>query len=218
MTINSILSFLSSNVIYLPIIVGLVYIRKLNSAYRLLFFLVVIGGIVENIYAKAASMSITSLTLNLYTIVETLLIALIYHKLSYSQLWKKLIIILTAIFCLYFFLNWFFFQGKNELNSISMGLECILMIILSAGMFHQLIINVPSNSFIQSEEFWFNFSVFMYFSLNIFIFLFSNSLFQENAPNFFGIRLWHIHSIANILFNSSFAVALWLAGKKQQTQ
>ena len=95
-----------------------------------------------------------------------------------------------------------------------MALECFFFIVLSARLFYQLTVNLPSQSLLNHAQFWFNAGVFVYFSLNVFTFLASNDIYA----NIHGFRLWHIHNIANILFNFSFAMTLWLAGKKQQAQ
>lgn len=217
MNLNSTFSLLSSFSIYVPLLVGAFNIKKLKKPYHLLFLLIFIGVAIEIVNDIAKDIAINKLTLNIYTFAETILLTLIYLKFIDSSKWKRFVVIILLLLCSFFLINFLLIQGINMLNSYSMVLECGFMIVLSARLFYQIIINVPSESLIKSEIFWFNTAIFIYFSLNIFTFLFSNMLYGKLNSHFFGFRLWNIHGITNILLNFCFAITLWLAGKRERS-
>ena len=215
MKIESVVNFITYFAAVIPAVVGLIVVKKLNKTYLLLFFLAVITVIQDIARWSFFEFHIDKLILNFYTIVETVFIALIFLRLISSNKWKYGIKVTLGLLCLFMLLNMPFIEGYYTLNSISMMLESVFLIVLSTKLFLQLSINVPSRSLLKHEMFWFNVGVFSYFSLNFFTFMLSENLFNKTDLDIYGFHLWDIHDVINLIFNLSFAIALWLSSKRK---
>lgn len=213
MEIDAIINLGSHYSIFIPFLIGLIFIKNLGNPYILLFVLIIIGAINEMIRLYYFGDESEKFILNIYTLVETVLLALIYHKIIVSEGWKRGIRISLFLLLTFFLLNMLFGEGLYLLNEISMNLECTFMIILSAALFQQLIQSEENLSLFKRPAFWYNIGVFIYFSLNFFTFLMSNELYNQKTAKIFGFHLWHINNLSNLLFNLSFAYSFWLLGK-----
>jgi len=200
----------------IPAIVGLTVIHKLRSPYLLLFFFVLYAAIQESFRWSLSDYYINNLIVNFYGIIETTCLTVIYINLINSKKWKNGALIVLVLSILFFIINITFIQGLYYINSFSLMLECLFFIVLASRLYLQLIQDVPARSLLKHEQFLFNTGVFVYFSLNFFIFMLSDTIFGNLKETLGIFHLWDIHDTINLFFSISFALTFWLSAKSQK--
>ena len=142
---------------------------------------------------------------NMFFLVQTIILLLIYsEKFSESRIYLK---IGGAIFTMFFLVNYFFIQGYNVLNFYSISLSALMFILLSLSYFAHLIRNLPEVYLHRMPMIWINIAVLVYYSGNLFLFIFNNYLSIGIGGN--QRTMWILHNILNISKNAIFLVAIW---------
>lgn len=142
--------------------------------------------------------------LHLFTVIEfTLLVWCLGQLLSTS---KYFILFLQLIFILFASINALYFQDIWHFNTNARGLECLLLIIFSLKYYHQLFVALKVTQLEKDPGFWLSTSILIYFSANLFIFIFSNVILLDYI-DFLG-KIWWIHSSLNILFYLLLSISL----------
>lgn len=149
-----------------------------------------------------------SLSTRVFTIIETLFLALFFRNILpiVSKLIFEIIILLFFIFSIYDLKN----SNATEFDSVSTGLECILFISFSIIYLYERISKVDGFVY-DLPEFWVVFGIIIYFSGNFFIFIFAqNSLNQNSFKETFNI----INAISSIIENIMFLIAFVIAKRQ----
>jgi hypothetical protein len=218
MKIHNIINVVTNFSFLFPLLVSFRNYNNYRLPYKYLFGFVIVELLVEvfKTYHSWGSISVWYVfDLNLYTFGETFFLAMVYHSLL-KEPWKKWIRISLATLLLFFLADLIWIEGPFALNSIALNLECTLLLIFSAKLYHTLIVDVPTKSLLKMPEFWFNNAIFLYFSMTFFVFPFGNELLNNPDGHFNGFHLWDINDIVNIFFNVFFAISLWLAKENRE--
>lgn len=187
----------------LPLAVGIFRWPKLMSAQKLLVLLMVYSFATEGLAELFAWLYENNMGVyHFYTLIEFVLLVLIFHLGYKNFLSKSLVYTMLALFSLITIAE-MWFSGLVAFNSFSTTLEGILLIVLSLGFFiaslHRL--DIPRLS--QHPIFWVACGTLLYFTANILLFAYQNLLIriynesEDGAIDYFGI--WVIHGILNFI-------------------
>ena len=208
--IYTITEYLSITATILTLIVALLKNKTLKFSMRVLFLYVITSAIIEVLIVSFAKMSIPNLQLiKLFTIVEFTFLGLFYLKFFRSKI--HLWLIYVTLFCFYGLSLYHVLsvdQGSNIFISLS-AIEGLALISLSVICFYELIKKIEYTSIFENPIFWVNSSILIYFSGNLFLFIFSNYILHEPDN-----RVWILHNILNIFFNTLLIVAFWKTSKR----
>ena len=201
------LARISSLTVILPFSITLFRFRSFTTADRTLWVLIIVSAITELTNEILHHYSVNNMYVtHVFTSLEFLLISLFFIKTISPS---KLNYILFGIIIIFFAISGyeFYYDEKNTLDEISTTTEAILFIIYSLGTFFYMLQNPGQQSIFSIPLFWFNTAILLYFSGNLFLFLFTNYLVEHSGETFY--ELWGIHSVLNIIFYILISVGFW---------
>lgn len=212
MIILGYISFLS---VLIPILVFATshsVIRSKFPALLLIEISLIVSFTSDLISLVASRLHMSNLTMgNCYAVVTFLLMTMFYVKLMPTN--RRTIIAFTMIFIIFFILNTAFLQPITELQGYTRSVSAVLLLSNSILYFSQLLKSLPSTNITSYGPFWINVGVLFYFSLNLFVFIFSNFVFTHLSAELINI-FWGFHNVSNILKNILFAIGINLAGPR----
>jgi len=106
-----------------------------------------------------------------------------------------------------------YLNGLNSMDNLSLTTESVLLMLYSLIAFFHLIQNPVYPNILKAPLFWFNTAILLYFSGNLFLFVFSNYLQSHYAK--VSPALWGIHSLLNIVFYFLIRLGFWKTAAKQ---
>ncbi len=185
--------------------------KYLVGNFRWLSVLVVITTIVEAVGLVLMLKRITSFPLfHAYQPIEYGLFALFFRDTLHNTLYRRFInfsIIAFSLFCL---INAFFIQTWRAPNSYSFMIEAILLVVLSALYFQQLLREPVLSSMRRIPEFWVVTGVLFFFTGSFFVVGLINYFIQQNS--LLAIQLYTINHVLNIIFYGLYTTGLvWKA-------
>lgn len=205
----SALTYISSAFAFFPFFQGILKRRKLVIELKLIWILILLSIFTDllcGVFSLKLNVS-NLILLNIYIVLETILLLVIYFIIIKSHIWKLIIPILIGFFIFYTlcFLN---FKNIKTLDSILLTSESLSVTTLSIIYFHNLLKYHEHKNILSFPFFWINTAVMFYFVGNLFLHLFSSYL-QEHALFAF-YELWGLwHSLLNILFYSLISIGFW---------
>ena len=134
------------------------------------------------------------------------LISLLYFYALGRRL-AKFFIIINIIYFIFGATNLLFIQ-KSAINTYTLILNSILVIIFSLYYFYWLLRVLPTAQLQRLPMFWLNSAHIIYFSGNLFLFVFTSYLVNVLNNNL--LVYWTIHNILGIIEGFMIIVALWL--------
>lgn len=207
------LELLSAMSVLVPILGALVKLRALNVTLRVLFIYVVICAITEvlNFAFSDASIVNYSILQNTFTVIECLLISGIYYNELRSRRSRSLIFLFISVYLVISFFALFIFQSFTELNNIITISEGCFLTGLAVSYFYKLNTELNITRLKDHYFFWLNTAVLLYFCTTSVIFLFNTYLENCSVESF--QKLYALHLLMNITYNSLLAIAIWKAKK-----
>jgi len=195
---------------FLTLIVALLKHKTLTKEMRVLFLYVCIAAGIEIFSLILTNLNIQHLYLfNLFTIAECTILSLFYQKIFSLKKYSTLILFLLACFYGLFIYDYFFLHGGHNMNVLSIMAESFILIGFSLFYFYSLAKKMEYVNVLSNPLFWVNSSILIYFSGSLFLFIFSNYILKEPDS-----RLWTIHAILNIVYNTLLIIAFWKTSKK----
>jgi hypothetical protein len=213
-TLYIILGNISAYGILFPLLLAIIRYKYLSKSLKFIFALFIAGALTEiasEIYINFIGDNNLWL-LNSYQILETIIIVLFYYSLTNNK--PKQIVILLFIMSFVFISIFYFLKVKsNSLNNFPYTVEAIAIIALVLLSFHSIFKKQIYSNLLNAPVFWVNSAFLIFFSGNIYLYLFSKYL-QEHALNAF-FEIWVFHSILNIIFFILISIGLWKTKKSQ---
>lgn len=201
------LGHISALTVAIPFFVALFRRRKLDAPDRTLWLLMSISAITEIIIEILRSYDINNMYVtHVYTILEFVLISLFFARAIKPS---KLIYAILAVALVFLYISGYelFHDPEDTSDEISTTTEAIVFIIYSLSTFYYMLQHPGQSSVFSIPLFWFNTGILLYFSGNLFIFLFSNYL-QAHSQQVYS-ELWGIHSVLNIVFYILISIGFW---------
>ncbi len=146
---------------------------------------------------------------SIYLWIQFMLLSGIYYRSFTLPSYKKVISVIGILFTIFAVVNMFFIQGVDGFNTNSFTISSIIFIIYSVIYFYRLIRELPEPYIERMHMFWVNTAVFIYFGINLFLFMTVDRLIIK-ADNQF-LLSWGLHNSSNALKNIIFTVAVYVA-------
>jgi hypothetical protein len=143
---------------------------------------------------------------SIYRIIAFPLISTLYFYALGKQHRKSFFYINIAYF-IFAVLNVLFIQ-KSTINTYALVLNSILVIIFCLYYFYWLLKELPTAQLQRLPMFWINSAFIIYFSGNLFLFVFTSYLVHVLNSNL--LVYWTIHNILGIIEGLMIVIALWL--------
>ncbi|HEY8937432.1 MAG TPA: hypothetical protein VIM65_19540, partial [Cyclobacteriaceae bacterium] len=143
---------------------------------------------------------------SVYRLVSFPLITLIYFY-ALGRKNRMIFLIVNVCFFIFGMINLLFYQ-KSSINTYTLIAESILVIIFSLYYFYWLLKELPTTQLQRLPMFWLNSGHIIYFSGNLFLFVFTSYLVNVLNNNL--LVYWTIHNILGIIEGFMIIVALWL--------
>jgi hypothetical protein len=190
---------------FIPVILGLYYIIRLDTNFKVLLGFVLLSLFIEYFGTwYSHNVSANNLPpLHFYTVVELGFLSFIFCRSMFLN-WKLLFAAVLIIGITIALLNATVWGTLYTMNDISRSFESIVLVIFCLIFFRRSLYNIVLNRpLFKQPLFWISSGVFLYFSVNLLFFMLFNEVLKQNKEMaVFGQLL---HSITNILTNLLFA-------------
>ena len=199
-------------IIILPLSIGIYKYRHLNTSQKGLLYLLIATALTEIISNLLWYRSVNNFPVfHLYTIVQFLLITIIYKEELYPLFSKKFFIIISTCFLITGIGNALFVQSIYTFNSNTITLSGLLIIFFTLAYFYKLLKEIKYSTLERNPMFWLNVGFLIYFSSNLLLFFLNNNLMPNSIPAYV---VWSAHAIVNIMLNIFYTIALWIRPEK----
>lgn len=213
MTFSSQFQYISSFFVVIPLIIGIQTKFLLQRKNISLFILLIIVFFIEILNVVCSRLGVNNMFIfDFYTPIEFILFALFYKSFfdsfSKSPIHYALIgaFVCVAV-CDSFFINDFF-----TINNFSDSLEAIIFILYSLTAFFFIMKRMMFDDLLNTPFFWINIAILIYFAGNLFLFMFSNYLQNNDRAQY--LAVYNIHSITNIIYYILISIGFWRSARK----
>ncbi len=153
--------------------------------------------------------------LNIYSITEFFILWKLYQHNLNKFIGNKIFYIVLGIFYLFCILNMAFYQGLfSDYNSNTVTLESLIFIVFAQIYFYKILTELNVENLFTEPMFWINIGVLIYFSSDIFIFIFSNYLMKYSQS--LNSQMWGIHAIFLMIFCTLLSISLCVSPKAKK--
>ena len=201
-------SYISTIFSIIPLLIGVICIRTIKNDLIPIFLIVIISAGVEILNMVVGDAQLNNLPiLHIYTVFEFTLIYVFYLQFYKQYVKLNVLYIILPIFYIVTYFD-YKLNGLNELDSFSVTVESSIFIVISVISFSFIMRNLIFENIVALPFFWINSGVLIYFSGNILLFIFSNSLNKSEIHVYY--MLWStIHSLLNVIYNTVICIAFW---------
>ena len=211
--VYSTLFYISTFSFLTPLILGAVKFKTLNVSLRVLFVYIIISGTVEvlDVLIKHKLIHGYYLIQNIFPIVEFSLLSIIYYMEFQNKALRKTILSVLVIYSFFTIV----FLSNNEITSLPdnvTAIESCILISYTLYFFYKVLSDINIPNLLNDPFFIFNCAVVYYFATSVVLFLCGDYLDHCSRENF--QKVWSLHFIGNILFNSLLAIVFWKARSK----
>jgi hypothetical protein len=210
--LHELLTYTSLLSVVLPICFSIIRLKNLSLSFRLLFLFLLIALLTEivSFYFSRSNKVAYNLTQNSYTLIEGILLSLIYYIEYKSKLTRRIILLFIIYLIIHTFIKLCNDSSATQ-NAIIIWIECLVMMGLSLSFFFGIFAELTIPRGVEYPFFWFNCSILFYFATSIILFLFLEHLADMDKATFSKIE--GLNFLANIVHNSLFAIGIWKTKK-----
>ena len=184
---------------------------------RIVLLYLIIALIADIIGVSLANQGINNYwVLHIYSPLRVLVLSMFYYVVFKNVKLKKTALACCLAFLIYSITYSVFSQTDYTVYSDhARAISSLLMIILSILWIIELFSKAEIRRIETAPAFYINSAILLYFSVNLFVFIFSEYLLQHQNSNF--IYAWSIHSVVYILFNILIFVAYLMQWKTRNS-
>lgn len=204
---------LSTYSVILPLIVGLLSIRRLQTIQRYILALVIFSILVElaaTLIGRLLHLRNLPL-LHVFSAVQFTLLWLIFAKRLIPPFSKKFFSWVLIAFWAFAIISAIWIDGIFNFNAHARSFGAILIIFFCLSYFYQRLIKLDLENLEADPLFWIVTGSLIYYSGSLILFIISNYFLADQAMSF---SMWGVHGIFNTLNNLFFMIALWVRPTK----
>jgi hypothetical protein len=207
MSIALVLTYVSVISGFFPLLAALYNYRQLDTVLKIMALFCLLSVIPDTIGLVTAYIlklrSFNNLFLmHLYDMMAVIFFTVIYFKVFYKSILKKITLILGTASLLLMLSNSIFIEGMLVYPSISNTVLSMFLIVLSLIYFYQLLSRQEFMYIEKQGLFWINSGVLFYYSITIFLFMLYNEIHEHRA------YYYMMQSVTNIIANLLYSVGL----------
>jgi hypothetical protein len=211
MSFQNILSQISIWSVTIPLVIGLIWIHKLNKDSKLVFGIVVLATIPQLIKGIIPDSKLLIPAYNLYTVCEFLLYFILFSDKFSTKRYKKIHLGTLVIFSI---LSLFFIFNYDFINKFISDWVCVGNLFYATWILLFILDQYEaeiSHFDFDTSFIWFMIGLFYYSTCTFFIFSLWDYL--KNNPNSYLTSLWIIHHVFNSIMYILFFIGF---GKSQK--
>ena len=209
---------LSSLSILLPIFTFAiaVYKKKQPKAVWLLGLLLFVSGLADFLsYLFHTYFGINpNPVISVYALLQFIILCFVYRSEYTSRVYKTLVDIGSILFSVFAITNFLFIQGIKGINSNTLTVSSIALMVICLLYFYQIIRELPEPYIERLFMFWVSAAVFFYFGTNLFLFLTVDRMIIKADEGY--LLSWGLHNGTNTIKNIIFAIAFHVTSKTFQ--
>jgi hypothetical protein len=175
------------------------------------FYILLLGSaLVASVAGNFSSVLMKTLGLNVnygpttYYIISLPIISSVYYHAIGKH--RPIFIFLSVAYVLFATTNLLFIQ-KTSINSYSLIFQAIVVILYALYYFYWLLRELPTTQLQRLPMFWINSAYIIYYSGNLFLFVFTSYLVNVLNNNL--LVYWTLHNVLGIIEGLMIIVALW---------
>jgi hypothetical protein len=172
--------------ILLPIVIGLLKLRRLPPSAKIIWYYLIVSAIISaaSIF-MGRKLHINNMPLiHLYTPIEMIFFCWFYTKILEPKRTKFLNIWLPTLFTVLCIINALRYQSIYDYCSYTRSLEALICIILALNYFAKMAAYDNEKKNMSKPELYFNSGIFLYFSGGFMMFVFSNLIINLPHSNY----------------------------------
>lgn len=195
--------------VFLPALVALRYYKLFDKNLRLFALYIFLSFVTEMVVKLMWLFKMNNLPLfHTYTVAEFVLLTFFFRQL-YGMVGKRLPLkSVLFVFLAFALVNTLFFQPVFKHNTNVRTVEAVVVCGYCLVFFYYYMKYNFSSATFPESYLWITAGLFLYFSANVFLFIFSNYLYEHMTKE--EVRLmWASHGIINGIKYILIAVGLW---------
>ncbi len=207
-----IIIYISSSVVFLPLVIIILRKNYLTKELKILF-LYVIASILFEFFSILWAMILhrpNHFILNTFALAEGVLISLVFREIFLEKNLKRFALFLTSIYTLVSVYLFMMPNGFFNFNSTVNTISCLLIITWVLLYFYQLLQTLQAIKLYTLPLFWISVGCLLYFSGTLFVFLYSETILFQKEPILY-YQLWSIYYVLLFVFRVLLAVGLWFS-------
>lgn len=207
-----ILSYGSSLAILFPLIVVFIRRKYLLTTELKIMIVYIISSMIIDVLATYWARVLhrqNHFILNIYAVVECVLLILMYREVLINKVVKKATLFVSTLFTLFSVVLFTDVLGFLKFNSFVNAISCLLIITCVLAYFFQLLQTLTVQKLSVTPMFWISVACLLYFSGNLFLFLYGETLLFHSSP--FIKQLWLIYFLLLFIFRIFLAIGLWFS-------
>jgi hypothetical protein len=186
----------------IPIVVGLYSYSQLSRLAKVIFYFTVFAGLMDGFSSILSIYHIHNLVqLHFYTIAEFLILSTFFINVFTRPGLIKAVKVINIVFSLLWLVNFVFFRGVDQFNTLTRSLEAILIIVYAVLYFEQESRVIHAVRWEKTPANWMVTGILLYFAGSFFLFLFSNIITVHVSKPVL-VFIWNLHGV--------FVVAMYL--------
>lgn len=203
------------------VIAGIIFFSSLKKEKMFVFFLLCIISLSVDListYLISAGYNSNYFIINLYPLTAAPLIFYgFFTLLNLSSRNAAIYRIVATTACAAFFINYFFGEGINKLNTFSILFFYFFNIFLSSGMLFKMAMREDYFLFVNEPAFWVSAGL-LIFSLGALVVMGMNQFIRINQITIRNVTLYRIiMPVLNVILYSSFTYAFVLCGLRKKS-
>ncbi|MCG6187020.1 hypothetical protein [Maribellus maritimus] len=208
--------YLNWTSILIPFIVGLFVFKSFDKNLKIIFIFVCYGTANEvftRLLFLLADVRNAMPVLHLYGAVSLGLLFTFYFYVLRGLIDKRIYLILSFVFIVYWVVNSLFIQSIYEYPSLPSSLGDILIILLSIMYFYKVMMEAKIVKLADEPLIWINTAILIYYTGNLFFYILFNNILAVSRE-FSKITVYY-YSALMALFYILIAVGFLKAGKRK---
>lgn len=212
-TLRTTLYIVSVFIVWIPVLVWLLFVKKSPLYIRLLLIHLVFAGVVQGIALYLWKHSRNNLWLvHIYAVEELVMLSLFYSELFKKKIGKRVFISISIIFLICAVLNALYLQPITTHNTYIRSLGSLVIIIWTIIYFYRRLADEEEYDQAQRSRdlglTWMNSGFLVYFSFSLLLFTLSNFM-SGKEYRVISKNLWAGHAVATIFLYLTIAIGLW---------
>lgn len=208
----SVILYFVSFMMVIPIAIGFGKSIYKVSNYKSVFWLLMISLIIEIVTLFLMKRNINTLIIfNCFTVLGFVFLFSFYSNFVDSVRKTQLNKIILLVFLLIAVIDLFFINGFKRVNTLTVSIESITLIIYSLFSFYLIMSRMLFEDLLQAPFFWINIAVLFYFSGSLFLFLFGNYLISQGNKAY--MEMYKIHTFVNAIWYLFISIGFWKVKK-----
>jgi len=209
--------FILSMSIAFSVIIGIVRWKVIDPSYYPFIYNICIAMLVEIINALHTYSSGTIKTLNIFSLIDFILFAWLFHNWGLFNHNRKRFLLIISAFIMAWIIITFFITGFSNINNPFLLIYSFALIFFSVTTFNKIVVQQRINIF-TNARFWICMGIIIFYSFFMLTRAtdLSGGVLHLSKP--FKMNLQNIVTYSNLFVNLLYAVAvIWVPRKKNIT-